>query len=308
MRVKLLGTAAGGGFPQWNCDCPNCRSARSREARASPRLQCCVAVGGDEGDRWFLVGASPDIWAQIETLPRRLAGPARGSVVEGILLPSADLDETLGLFVLREGEPIRVFATPAVRRALGEGLNLDGVLGPYCGVEWIPLPVEQPGDLHWADGRPSGLTCRAFGVPGKPPKYRERVASPDPLDTVGLRFVDANSGGRLIIVTGLGGLDDALIERLADCDVLLVDGTFWDEHELDETVKSGRSAPASAMGHLPVGGVGGSLHRLADLPVGRKIYIHVNNTNPMILDDSFERRQVESAGFEVGRDGQEFSL
>src|SRR4051812_22594344 len=113
MRVKLLGTAAGGGFPQWNCDCPNCRSARAREARASPRLQCCVAVGDDAGARWFLVGASPDIRAQVEALPRRSGGPARGSVVEGILLPSADLDQALGLFVLREGDPSRVFATPA---------------------------------------------------------------------------------------------------------------------------------------------------------------------------------------------------
>ena len=176
MRIKLLGTAAGGGFPQWNCDCTNCRSARAGEARASPRLQCCVAVGDDEGDRWFLVGASPDIRAQVEALPRRSRGPARGSVVEGILLPSADLDQTLGLFVLREGEPLRVFATPAVRRALCEGLNLDSVLGPYCGVEWIPLPVGAAGvSCTGPTARRSGLTCRAFGVPGKPPKYRERV-------------------------------------------------------------------------------------------------------------------------------------
>ena len=190
MRIKLLGTAAGGGFPQWNCDCTNCRSARAREARASPRLQCCVAVGDDEGDRWFLIGASPDILAQVEALPRRSKGPVRGSVVEGILLPSADLDQTLGLFALREGEPLRVFATPAVRRALCEGLNLDSVVGPYCGVEWIPLSIGQPAELHWSDGSRSGLTCNAFGVPGKPPKYREQVTSPDPLDTVGFQLID----------------------------------------------------------------------------------------------------------------------
>ena len=187
-------------------------------------------------------------------------------------------------------------------------MNLDRVLGPYCGVEWVPLSIERPGDLHSTDGRPSGLTCRAFGVPGKPPKYRERVAPPDPLDAVGFRFVDERTGGRLIVAPGLAGLDDDLVGRLADCDALLVDGTFWDEHELDEAVRRERSVPATAMGHLPVGGVGGSLDRLANLPVGRKIYLHVNNTNPMILDDSTERRSVEAAGFEVGRDGQEFSL
>jgi pyrroloquinoline quinone biosynthesis protein B len=308
MRVKLLGTAAGGGFPQWNCDCRNCRSARAGETWASSRLQCSVAIGDDDGESWFLIGASPDIRAQVEALPRRSAMRARRRVVEGILLPSADLDQTLGLFMLREGDPLRVFATPGVRRAVCEGLNLEGVLGSYCGVEWVPLPVERAGALQRADGRPSGLTCRAFSVPGKPPRYREAVASPDPLDVVGIRVVDERTGGRLTVAPGLAGLDGALVERLADCDVLLIDGTFWDQHELDQVVRDGRSATASAMGHLPVGGADGSLERLARLTVGRKIYIHVNNTNPMILDDSPERRAVDAAGFEVGRDGQEFCL
>ena len=306
MRIKLLGTAAGGGFPQWNCDCANCRSARAGDARASPRLQCCVAIGDDRADRWFLVGASPDIRAQVEALPRRRGGLARSSVVEGILLPSADLDQTLGLFVLREGEPLRVFATPAVRQAVTEGLNLDRVLGPYCGVEWIPLPLERPAPLDWADGSPSGITCRAFSVPGKPPKYRERVAPGDPLDAVGLRFVDERTGGRVIVAPGLARMDENIIERLADCDALLVDGTFWDEHELDRVAGRAASTPASAMGHLTVGGTDGSLSRLARLSVDRKIFIHVNNTNPMILDDSIERKTVVAAGFHVGRDGLEF--
>jgi pyrroloquinoline quinone biosynthesis protein B len=307
MRVKLLGTAAGGGFPQWNCDCPNCLAARAGEPRASPRLQCCVAIGDDDGRRWFLIGASPDIRAQLEMLPRPSGGRSRGSVVEGVLLPSADLDQALGLFALREGDPIRVFATPAVQRALREGLNLDGVLGEYCGVEWPPLPVDRPGELTWHDGALSGITCRAFAVPGKPPRYRERAATPDPLDSVGFRLVDERTGGRLIVAPGLAGLDDALVGRLADCDVLLLDGTFWGERELEE-VRRQASTPASAMGHLPVGGPGGSLERLADLPVPRKIYLHINNTNPMLLDDSPERKEFEAAGFEVGRDGLEFSL
>jgi pyrroloquinoline quinone biosynthesis protein B len=308
MRIKLLGTAAGGGFPQWNCACANCQRARTGEARARPRLQCCSAVADDRGERWFLVGASPDIRMQVEALPRQTGKTARGSVVQGILLPSADLDQTLGLFVLREGEPLRVFATPAVRRAVCEGLNLDGVLGRYCGVEWPPLPVARPAALQWADGTPSGITCCAFSVPGKPPRYREGVAPADPLDAVGFRFVDERTGGRLIVAPGIASLDDALVEHLGDCDALLVDGTFWDEHELDQVAEKATSTPASAMGHLPVGGVGGSLGRLAKLPVSRKIFIHVNNTNPMILDDSAERREVEAKGFDVGCDGLEFSL
>jgi pyrroloquinoline quinone biosynthesis protein B len=308
MRIKLLGTAAGGGFPQWNCDCANCRSARAGEARARPRLQCCVAVGDDQGARWFLVGASPDIRTQVESLPRRTSGPARGSVVNGIFLPSADLDQTLGLFVLREGEPLRVFATPPVRRAVCDGLNLDRVLGTYCGVEWAPLPLDQPDTLYWADGTPSGIMCCAFRVPCKPPKYRKRDVHADPFDAVAFRFVDEHTRGRLIIAPGLASLDDALVECLADCDALLVDGTFWDEHELDRVAGRVKSTPASGMGHLAVGEIDGSLSLLSKLPVSQRIYIHVNNTNPMILDDSMERRKVEAAGFQVGYDGLELVL
>jgi pyrroloquinoline quinone biosynthesis protein B len=308
MRIKLLGTAAGGGFPQWNCDCANCRSARAGEARATARLQSCIAIGNDEGDRWFLVGASPDIRVQVEALPRRKTASARGSGVDAIFLPSADLDQTLGLFILREGVPLRVFATPTVRQAVCEGLNLDKVLGTYCGIRWSLVPTEQATLLNWSDGTPSGISCVGFRAPGKPPRYRERVAFADPWDTVGFQFGDERTGGRVIIAPGLASLDEALMERLAECDALLVDGTFWDEHELSRVTGSKTSTPATAMGHLPVGGISGSLVRLSKLFMYRRIYLHVNNTNPMILDDSPERRHVEDAGFEVGRDGLEFVL
>ncbi len=161
--------------------------------------------------------------------------------------------------------------------------------------------------LTWADGQSSGITCRAFAVPGKPPRYRERASRPDPFDAVGFRLVDERTGGRLIVAPGLAGLDEGRIATLADCDVLLIDGTFWGERELDE-VRREPSPTASAMGHMPVGGSGGSLERLGGLPVSRKIYLHINNTNPILLDDSPERRQVEALGFEVGRDALEFSL
>lgn len=308
MRVKLLGTAAGGGFPQWNCDCANCRCARLGDPRASPRLQACVAVGLDDESGWFLIGASPDVRAQLEMLPRPSQGRPRGSVVEGVLLASSDLDHVLGLFALREGEPLRVLATPAVRRAVSEGLNLDAVLGEYCGVEWPSLPVDRPGELTRLDGTPIGIDCQAFAVPGKPPRYRERFTTRDPLDAVAFRLVDRRTRGRLIVAPGLGALDDSLVGQLADCDVLLLDGTFWGERELEE-VRGVASPSASAMGHVPVGGTGGSLERLAGLRgPRRKIFLHVNNTNPILIDGSPERREVEAAGFEIGRDGLEFSL
>ena len=266
-----------------------------------------MAIGDDLGEHWFLIGASPDIRAQLEMLPRPSSGPARGSVVAGVLLPSADLDQVLGLFMLREGSPIRIFATPVVRQAVCEGLNVGAVLGEYSGVEWSDLTTDRPIELADPEGRPIGISCRAFAVPGKPPRYRERRVGPDPLDAVGFRFVDGRTGDRLVVATGLGGLDGSVIGLLGDSDVMLADGTFWSERELEE-VRGGPSPTASAMGHLSVDGAGGSLARLGKLKVGRKVYIHVNNTNPMLLDDSPERWRVEAAGFEVGRDGLEFSV
>ena len=305
MEVRLLGTSAGGGFPQWNCVCSNCQAVRSGEPRALARTQSCVAVSGD-GRRWFLVGASPDVRSQVEGLPEtQAAGTVRRSPVTGILLTSADLDHVLGLLSLREGERLLVHATPAVRRAICEGLSMGEVLSAYCGVHWVEPPFS-PQPLAGHDGQPSGLLYQAFPVQGHPPRYQAAVAQPDLGDVVGYLIVDLRTGGRLAVVPGVGKLDASLLDTLAGCDALLIDGTFWSEHEL---LDAGVDAePASEMGHLPVGGPGGSLGRLAGLNAHSKIYIHINNTNPMILEDSPERREVELAGFGVGRDGMCLTL
>ena len=164
MHVRLLGTAAGGGFPQWNCACLNCRTARSHPDRAVARLQTCVALSADE-QQWFLVGASPDVRSQIESYPLlRGSGSVRGSAVEGILLASADLDHVLGLFVLREASRLCVHATPAVRRSVCEGLRLDNVLARYCCLEWRE-PPDRLSPLRLAGGSPSGLLLEAFPAP-----------------------------------------------------------------------------------------------------------------------------------------------
>ncbi len=305
MRVRLLGTAAGGGFPQWNCGCRNCRAARAGDPRATPRAQTCVALTADDR-RWFLVGASPDIRAQVESFPPLGVGErVRGGALEGVLLTCADLDHVLGLFLLREGGPLCVHAASAVRRSLCEGLAIDDVLGRYCGLVWRDPPTD-PGPLLDADGRPSGLRYEAFATPGKPPRYREGRAPSEPGDCVGYRFLDERTGGSLVVAPGIAAIDDRIAERLAECDVRLIDGTFWSEHEMRDAGVGGASA--SAMGHLPIGGPGGSLDRISGLPRGRTIYIHVNNTNPILLDDSPERRLVEAAGAEVGRDGMEWLL
>jgi pyrroloquinoline quinone biosynthesis protein B len=305
MHVRLLGTAAGGGFPQWNCGCFNCEGVRRGTIRARPRTQSCAAISADRR-RWFLLNASPDIRVQIESFgPLLPQGTVRGTTIQGILLTNADLDHTLGLLVLREGGGLIVHATLSVRRALDEGLHLTEVLERYCGVDWRSPPASLA-PLACADGTASGLSYAAFPVPGKLPRYREGRASTSGDDAVGYQFVDKSTGRKLVYIPGLAAISRDVLTQLEDADVLLLDGTFWSEEEM-QIVGAGKSS-AREMGHLPVGPEDGSLSTVSSLPAVRKIYIHINNTNPMLREDSAERRAVEKAGAEVGWDGQEFSV
>lgn len=303
MRIRLLGTAAGGGFPQWNCRCEICQAGR--EGRAKPRSQSCVAVSAD-GKRWFLLNASPDVCRQIEAFPALQAqGPEpRGSAIEGVLVTNADLDHSLGLFLLREGRRLCVHATAATRDSLGVGLRLGDVMEAYCGLDWRLPPVAlEP--LRLGDQRPSGLEYCAFEVPGKLPRYMAG-APPQAGAAVGYRIVDPATGGRLVFVPDLADLDDACMAQLRHCDALLMDGTFWEDGEM---AKRGVGAwTAAQMAHLPVGGPQGSLARLQGLPIRRKVYLHINNTNPMLLEQSAERRAVEAGGAEVGWDGMDIEI
>jgi pyrroloquinoline quinone biosynthesis protein B len=305
MQVHLLGTAAGGAIPQWNCNCPNCRAARSAPGRAGARTQSCVAISGDRS-RWFLVNAAPDIRFQLESFPP-LWPPRdtmRGTAIAGVLLSSADLDHTLGLFNLRESGPLVVHATPAVRRTLIDGLNIDAVLSSYHGILWR----EPPGTLealHYPDGSASGIEYAAFAVAGNPPRYQRKAATREG-DVVGYRFVDVATGGRLVVIPGLAAFDDRVAREAENADLLLLDGTCFDEDEMRLTGTG--TATAAEMGHLAVGGNAGSLARIAPLHDVSRVYIHINNTNPMLRDDSPERAAVLAAGVEVGSDGMEFSL
>jgi pyrroloquinoline quinone biosynthesis protein B len=305
MLLHLLGTAAGGGFPQWNCNCENCRGVRTGTVRATPRLQAGLALSAD-GHRWFLVGASPDIRLQIESFPPlKPRGPVRGSPLEGVLLASADLDHILGLLMLREGGQLAIHATRAVQSALTEGLTVRPVLERYGDRVWVE-PAVDPEPLRLRDGTPSGLLYQAFPVPGKPPRYRDGHAAPDPGDCVGYRIEDQKTGGKLVVLHGTARLDRTVFRHLEGCDAALFDGTFWSEHEMSQT--GAGNGTASEMGHLPIGGSDGSLARLGALPIAHKIYWHINNTNPILRDDSPERRAVDEAGLKVGWDGLELTL
>jgi pyrroloquinoline quinone biosynthesis protein B len=219
------------------------------------------------------------------------------------LLTNADLDHTLGLLLLREGGRIPVYATARVRAALARGLSLPALLERYGGADWQEPPRSlQP--LCSTDGSTSGLRVAAFHVPGKPPRYLEGELENHPDDNVGYRLVDERTGGRLLFVPDCSAVDDVLAAELSACDVLLLDGTFWSEDEM--LPLGGRSA--SAMAHLPVGGPNGSLAQIAKLPIPRKIYLHVNNTNPLLLPESAERASVIAAGMEIGEDGMDLTL
>jgi pyrroloquinoline quinone biosynthesis protein B len=302
MQVILLGTAAGGGFPQWNCWCPSCRVARSAPERAHPRTQSSAAVSAD-GVRWFLLNASPDVRDQIGPLTANPPAGMRHVCVEGIIPTDAELDHTLGIALLREGRALQLYATRAVIDVLTDDSRILPVTSAFAEVSVTELELGTPTALRHADGQPSGLTLTAFAVPGGPPRFARRE---EPGHTIGVIVDDATTGGRLAFVPGCGALDAGLLTRLASAELLLFDGTFWTD---DEMVRLGLSErTARQMDHLPISGSDGSLGQLAGLPCRQKVYTHINNSNPMLIEDGAERRAVEAAGMVVGDDGMRFSL
>jgi pyrroloquinoline quinone biosynthesis protein B len=306
MRIHLLGTAAGGGVPQWNCRCTVCREARAGNGRVRPRTQSSVALSAD-GRSWFLLNASPDIRAQMEIFPplHPSGGSARNSPVQAVLLTNADLDHTLGLLLLREGEKLCIHAPSSVRAALSEGISLEPTLRSFCGTEWIE-PATRPQPLRLRDGSPSGLAYEAIPLPGKPPRFMKAQNSSAAGNVVGYRIADDKTGGRLLFVPDVAALNEDLLRALPDCDALLFDGTFWSENEMhDQGVGTLRAAD---MGHVPISGPAGSLNVLAQLGIRHKIYTHINNTNPVLIEDSPEAAAVKAGGCAVGRDGMEIEI
>jgi pyrroloquinoline quinone biosynthesis protein B len=303
MKVRLLGTSAGGGLPQWNCNCRVCQATRRDPSKVKPRSQSSVAVSAD-GERWFLLNVSPDIRFQIEAFPPlRATRNARGSAVEGALLTNADLDHTLGLLLIREGERLAIHSSDRVRASLEKGFRAPSLLEKYSGADWREPAFDEAQPLRTRAGEPSGLRCQAFAVPGKVPRYLEGLDSGGRTDNLGYRLIDERTGGRLVFIPDCGRLDAGVRAQMAACEVLLFDGTFWSESEMAEL--GGRLA--AAMAHQPVGGAQGTLAELAGLRC-RRIYLHINNTNPMLLSDSPERAAVVAAGVEIGVDGQELEL
>lgn len=294
----MLGAAAGGGFPQWNCGCPNCSKVRAGNADVVARTQESVAVSID-GDRWLLLNASPEVRAQIESYPPLHPRAARHSPIAAIVLTNGDLDHCLGLLSLRESHPLVVYATDGVRR----GFTQDNVL--YRTLERFP------GQVTWRDFGDDpipGLQMQAVPAPGKPPVHleRERASAPEPEHNVGVLLRDRASGRRLAYFPAAAEVTPAMRSAMAGADCVLFDGTFWSSDELIALGLGDKRA--EQMAHLPVGGRGGSLEVLRELDAPRRIYIHINNTNPMLDRASAERRAIDRAGWVVAEDGMELSL
>jgi pyrroloquinoline quinone biosynthesis protein B len=310
----VLGSAAGGGFPQWNCRCVQCCGVRAGDDRFRPRTQASIALTAD-GERYVLINASPDIRQQVGAFgglhPR--GDRPRGTPIAALLLTNADIDHIAGLLTLRESQPLALYATRLVRdlivehNAVFRAIALAEKQSVWTRVE----PGREPRPIRDPEGGDTGLSFRAISVPGKLPAYllqapSSRVAShASDEETVAYRVVDPRSGRAIVYAPGIKRYTDELMRELASADCVLVDGTCFTDDELERRGISGKTS--SAMGHAPISGKDGSMEALAGISA-RKIYIHINNTNPILDERSTERESVQRAGIEVAFDGMEIHV
>ena len=280
IRIRILGSAAGGGLPQWNCACANCAAARTRTIEPQTQSSVAISADSDELQGWWLINASPDLAGQIECTPALHPRTApRSTPIGGILLTNADIDHVLGLLLLRQQEkPLVVYAANETRAALAW---LDCILAQFCGIEWRKIRA----DFQSLNG---GITFRAIQLS----------------HSTAFQFRDNLSGTIALIAPSVGMITHELRDAIHSSDVLIFDGTFWNDGELEAVRPGARSA--RAMKHLPISE--GSLDLLRQSPASRKIYAHINNTNPILKPDSPERAQLKQAGIETARDGLEIVL
>jgi pyrroloquinoline quinone biosynthesis protein B len=293
VQIRVLGSAAGGGVPQWNCNCRNCGSARTHGNFKSRQTQSSAAVSLD-GKKWLLLNASPDLACQFYSFPSLTSrsGKLRGSAVQAVVLTDGEMDHATGLLSLREQKSLKLICTSAVKNLLTRQFPLLLTLENYCQICHSTFPVKI-----------AGLRVSALELETeKAPPYARRAARRG--DVVGLRL--QGNGKSFVYLPGLPVINQAVKEFVAGCDCLLVDGTFWSEREMIVLGLSKRTA--YDMGHVPIAGEGGSLEWLCVLNVPRKIYTHINNTNPILRKNSRERRTVEQAGVEISHDGMHIRL
>ena len=306
MRITILGAAAGGGFPQWNCNCRQCAGVRAGTLRAKPRTQSSIFIRPDDGIDGILFNASPDILEQIRANPAlQPARALRDTAIAGVVLMDGQIDHATGLFMLRErGTPLPLWCTDPVEQDLSEGNPVLRVLGHFCGVDRQRIALD--GAAFEVPGVP-GLSMRALPLRSKAAPYSPHREHPVAGDNIGLLVTDRQRGTTLFYAPGLGEITPAVFDAMAGADGVMVDGTFWTD---DEMVRLGISTKtARSIGHLPQSGAGGMLEWMAKLPARtRRLLIHINNTNPILDEDSDEHAQLTRAGVELCEDRMEIHL
>ncbi len=305
MKIRVLGSAAGGGFPQWNCNCPNCAGLRAGTLDGRARTQSSIAVSGSDELAAVLVNASPDILAQLQASPA--LQPNRGirdTALAGIVLVDGQVDHTTGLYMLREASrPWPIWCTDSTYADLTRGNPVLGVLAHFCGVDRHQIELDREFTI---DGAP-GISWRALPVASKPAPYSPNRDAPVSGDNLALIIGNSSTGRTAVYAPGLAEIDARLWEAMQAADCVLVDGTFWSD---DEMIRLGVSRKrARDLGHLPQSGANGMLEWLGRLPVAtRKILIHINNTNPILDESSPESTLLRRSGVETARDGMEIAL
>jgi pyrroloquinoline quinone biosynthesis protein B len=308
LRVVVLGAAAGGGVPQWNCGCRVCRMARTEHPELQS-TQASIAISAD-GDHWFLINASPDLRQQLIATPQLHPAPAqlRHSPVAGVILTNGEIDAVAGLLSMREGWPFTIYAHPRVLSILNSN-SIFNVLSEK-NVRRQPIEVNKAFEPGLPDGSPSGIEVLPFAVPGKGAWYLEGKAHPageaGDGDTLGLRIQDKATGKHLYFLAACAHVTDDLRSRLAGASAIFFDGTVWRD---DELIAAGLgNKTGQSMGHIAMSGTRGAIESLDGLDVGRKMFLHINNSNPVLLRDSAERVAAERAGWQIPADGTEITL
>lgn len=305
MKVHVLGSSAGGGFPQWNCNCPNCAGWRAGSPRFKARTQSSITVSANGSD-WLLFNASPDVLQQLREFPAlQPARSLRDTAIRAIFLIDAQIDHTTGLYMLREHrQPLELWCHALVREDLTHGNPLFNLLGHYCGVHWHDVPLQGAG---FAIPGVPGIHLNALPLISNAPPYSPHRDRPQPGDNVGVTLTDEQTGKKLFYAPGLGQMEPHVWAAMQAADCVLVDGTLWTD---DEMITLGASKKTSrAMGHLPQSGAGGMLEWLDQLPRStRKVLIHINNTNPILDEQSAQRQELTRRGIEVAFDGMEIDL
>ncbi|MBT3811249.1 MAG: pyrroloquinoline quinone biosynthesis protein PqqB [Gammaproteobacteria bacterium] len=302
MKIRVLGSGAGGGFPQWNCSCPNCKAVRAGSIKASKRNQSSIAISSD-GEHWVLFNASPDVRNQLENFPAiHPKNKIRGTGIEAIVMIDSQIDHATGLLILREGDPLTIYCTDMVKQDLSTGFPIFNILQHFCGVIDHPIPLN--GDSFTIPNI-DDLEFTALALKSKAPPYSPHRNDPHEGDNIGMVIRQISTGKTTFYAPGLGAIEAHVEKAMAEADCVLVDGTFWTDNELASV---GRPLLARKIGHLPQSGEGGMIEFLDTLEKPRKILIHINNTNPILNEESEERDILSQHDIEVSFDNMNIEL